>query len=83
MSEEVQETNGNDKALMLRRWKNRRRMAWVSLLSMTLITFLILFTNLVPEKRLEVLSEVITWYYFCSASIIGAYMGFTTWASKK
>lgn len=79
----VVEANGNDKALVMRRWKNRRRMAWVSLISMTVITFLILFTNFVPEARLKVLSEVITWYYFCSASIIGAYMGFTTWASKK
>lgn len=75
--------NGSDKQLVYRRWKNRRRMAWVSLLSMTAITYLILFTNWVPKEKLEVLSEVITWYYFCSASVIGAYMGFTTWASKK
>ena len=83
MTEEVKEENGNDKELMQKRWKNRRRMAWVSLLSMTGVTYMILFTNMVPEARLAVLSEVITWYYFCSASIIGAYMGFTTWASKK
>jgi len=76
------EINGNDVALMHRRWKNRRRMAWISLISMLLITALIFFTNLVEIERLKVLTEVITWFYFSCASIIGAYMGFTTWASK-
>jgi uncharacterized membrane protein len=66
-----------------RRWQNRRRMAWVSLVSMIGVTVLILFTNIVPVERLNVLSEVITWFYFCCASVIGAYMGFTTWASRK
>lgn len=65
------------------RWKNRRRMAWFSLISMIGITILILFTDLVPVARLSILSEVITWFYFCCASVIGAYMGFTTWASKS
>jgi len=84
MGDIVEDTlNGDDKALTMRRWKNRRRMAWVSLISMTVITFLILFTNLVTPEKLKVLSEVITWYYLSAASIIGAYMGFTTWASKK
>ena len=78
---EVKEAIDNDPALNKKRWQNRRRMAWVSLLSMTLVTYLILFTNLVPEERLKILGEVITWYYFCSASIIGMYMGATTWAS--
>lgn len=77
------EQNGNDPALNKKRWQNRRRMAWTSLISMILVTWMILFTNYVPKEKLEVLSEVITWYYFCSASIIGAYMGFTTWSAKK
>ena len=77
------ETNGDDLSLLSKRWKNRRRMAWMSLISMTIITFLILFTNFVSVERLAVLGEVITWYYFCSASIIGMYMGATTWASIK
>lgn len=72
-----------DPTLNKQRWKNRRRMAWWSLVSMTLITMLVLFTDLCPESKLAVISEMITWYYFCSASIIGAYMGFTTWASKS
>jgi len=75
--------NGSDKALVYRRWKNRRRMAWMSLISMIIITGLILFTNLVPIEKLKVLSEVITWYYLGCVSVVGAYMGFTTWAGKK
>jgi len=72
-----------DPALDKKRWQNRRRMAWVSLISIVSVTGLILFTNLVPESRLQILSEVITWFYFSLASVIGAYMGFTTWASRK
>lgn len=77
------EISGDDPDLMKKRWQNRRRMSWVSLISMTVVTYLILFTNLVSVERLGVLGEVITWYYFCSASIIGMYMGATTWASIK
>lgn len=79
MSDEITTKNGNGRV----RWKNRRKMAWTSLISMTLVTYLILFTNWCPPERLTILSEVITWYYFASASIIGAYMGFTTWAARS
>jgi len=65
------------------RWTNRRRMAWLSLFTMILVTLLIFFTDLIPESRLSILGEVITWFYFCMASVIGAYMGMTTWASIK
>ena len=64
------------------RWKNRRKMAWTSLISMICIT-LILLTSFVPETRLKILTDIITWYFFASASVIGAYMGFTTWADRK
>lgn len=80
MSEETN-TNGIEASKV--RWKNRRRMAWISLISMILITYLILFTNIVPESRLTILSDVITWYYGGSVSIIGFYMGMTTYAHIK
>ena len=76
MAEEQNNGNGDLK----NRWKNRRRMAWTALVSMIITTILILFV--IPEPRLALLSEVITWFYFSMASVIGAYMGFTTWASK-
>jgi hypothetical protein len=59
-------------------WKNRRRMAWISLISIFVITLLVFFV--VPEHRLKLLSDVITWFYFTMASVVGGYMGFTTWA---
>ncbi len=84
VSDEVKKVdpNSDDKPLV-KRWKNRRRMAWSSLISMIFVTAMILFTDTVEIERLKVLSEVITWFYFSCASIIGAYMGFTTYANIK
>jgi len=64
------------------KWRGRRMMARVSLYSMILLMFAILFGP-VEETRLATLQEPITWFFFAMTSIIGAYMGFTTWASKK
>ena len=84
MEEEIQKSNGNGNSdVMKTRWKNRRRMAWISLISIVVVTVLILFTNIVEVERLKVLSEVITWFYFSCASIIGMYMGATTFAHIK
>lgn len=80
--DEDKNLNGDDLVTWKLRWKNRRRMAWVALISMISITALILFTDLVELERLKILTEVITWFYFSCASVIGAYMGFTTWASR-
>jgi hypothetical protein len=74
---EIENNNGNQKT----RWKNRRRMAWGSFFSMMILTGVLLFAPIETE-RLKVLAEPITWHYLACASIIGAYMGFTTWASK-
>ena len=74
MAEEV--TDGN------LRWKNRRRMAWTSLIAILVVTLLMFFAP-VEIERLKVISEAITWFYFAAASIIGAYMGFTSWSDKK
>ena len=71
-------TTGNNKE----RWKNRRRMAWTSLIAILAVTGILLFGP-VDVERLKVIGEPITWFYFASASIIGAYMGFTSWSDKK
>jgi len=63
------------------RWKNRRKMAWISLGSMIAVTGILIFAP-ISDTRLKAISEPITWFYFAMASVIGAYMGFTTWASK-
>ncbi len=81
MSEEHNSINGikMEKA----RWKNRRRMAWTSLISMILVTYALLFTTWCPETRLTIVAEVITWYYLGCVSVVGAYMGVTTYAHIK
>ena len=79
-TDKLEKINGNGNGRV--RWKNRRRMAWTSLISMLFITLCLLFAP-IDNERLKVVSEPITWFYFASASVIGAYMGFTTWASKK
>lgn len=76
MADEVKNVNNKE------RWKNRRRMAWTSLVAILVVTFLMFFAP-VEIERLKVISEAITWFYFASASIIGAYMGFTSWSDKK
>lgn len=63
-----------------RRWKHRRRMAYISLVSILIMTYLILF--IVPLNRLDKLDELITWFYIVMGSIIGAYVGFATFDDK-
>lgn len=58
------------------RWKNRRRMAWTSLIYIIIKTILILFV--VDAERMAIITEPITWSYFCASAIVGAYMGAAT-----
>ena len=63
------------------RWKNRRRMAWISLFYFMVKTLLLLFV--VDPERIKVLTEPLVWSYFCSAGIVGAYMGAATYEHLK
>ncbi len=65
-----------------RRWKNRRRMAWISLVAINIVTLILLFVP-IPVDRLKVIAEPLIWSYFAFTSVIGAYMGFTAYASKR
>lgn len=60
-------------------WRNRRRMAWGAFISIIVVTLLCFFW--VDIERLKVLETVVTWFYMAMASIVGAYMGFATYAS--
>ncbi len=85
MSEQVNisqmEEIENDKL----RWKNRRRMAWTSLISMISITFIMILAPefIISIPKMQVISEFVTWFYFACTGIIGAYMGVTTYAHLK
>ena len=63
-------------------WKHRRRMAYISLYGIIAVTA-VLLGPWVPVDRVAKLSDLISWFYFSLASIVGAYMGFATWSAKS
>lgn len=64
------------------KFKNRRRMAWMAITSMAIYTA-VLLTPLIEIARIKSLENILDMFYIAMASIVGAYMGFATWASKK
>jgi hypothetical protein len=60
----------------------QKKMAWTAIISM-LIFSMLLFTPVIPESRVKVLSELLGLFYLAQAGIVGAYMGFSTWMSKN
>ena len=58
------------------RWNTRRKMAWVSLWSIILITvFLVLYPD---DSRIIALAAILQTFYVVMTTIIGSYVGFTT-----
>lgn len=43
----------------------------------------LLVTPLIAESRIHAAADVLSWFYFAMASIVGAYVGFATWAAKQ
>tara|TARA_B100001093_G_C26090068_1_gene702377 strand:- start:64 stop:354 length:291 start_codon:yes stop_codon:yes gene_type:complete len=58
------------------------RLARFSLLGMCVYTIL-LFMPFIPDERIKLLTSVSELLYISLASVVGAYMGFTSWASRK
>lgn len=58
----------------------RKRMAWVALISMDIMALLAMLA--VKESRLSVLSEMMTWFFLGMTSIVGAYVGFSSFEDK-
>ena len=57
-------------------WKNRRRMAWLSIITCLLLgTYLM---TLAPVEKLEHLANI--YYYYClfCGMVVASYMGFTS-----
>jgi len=65
----------NKEEITKRRWRVRRRMAIAAFLYLVLIVPTLLF---VPEKKLDVLSNVATVVIGAMATIIMVYIGFAT-----
>lgn len=66
--------------LLALRWRHRRRMAYLALFAVFLVTYWAMFV--IPIDRLNALDEVITWFFIVMGSIIGAYVGFSTLDDK-
>lgn len=60
---------------------NRRRMAWVSLIAMIATAFALLF--LVSDSRLEKVKDMLDLYWIALGGIVGAYVGISTWMTKR
>lgn len=77
---DIRKMSKEEKALYFDNWKNKRKMAWVALISMLIVTCLLMFV--ITPDRLTIISEPIIWFFFSMASIVGAYMGFSVLASN-
>lgn len=60
---------------------NRRKMAWVSLIAMIVTAFSLLF--LVSDARLEKVKDILDLYWIALGGIVGAYVGISTWMTKR
>ena len=58
-----------------RKQMHQRNMAWVSLGSMLVFT-IIMFTPLIPDSRIKLLTDLSNLFYLAQAGIVGAFMGF-------
>lgn len=63
------------------RAKSRRGMAWLALIAMIVSAFCFMFV--VPESRLKTLDGLLEIYWIGLSSIVGAYVGISTWMSRK
>ena len=62
------------------RAKNRRRMAWVSLVAMIITAFALMFY--VDEKRLGTLSGLLELYWLGLGGVVATYVGVSAWSKK-
>ena len=61
---------------------SHRFMAQAALAAILIFTFL-LFTPFVSTERINAISELASMFYLASASIVGGYMGVSTWMSRR
>ena len=61
---------------------SQRRMAWVCLLSVLVLTVL-LVSPAVAATRVDALSDLVGQFYISMAGVIGAHMGVQAWMSRR
>jgi len=73
--------NTYEEIIYERKAKNRRRMAWLSLIALIGSGLLLMF--LVPESRLGSLDGLLELYWISLGGVVGAYVGISAWATKR
>lgn len=63
-----------------KRAANRRRMAWVSLISMIASAFALMFV--VSDERLAKLDGLLELYWIALGGVVGAYVGISAWTKR-
>ena len=66
-----------DSSTISNQFKNKKWLAWVALISTIMVMFSVLFC--LDDGKIKVVSGIIQWFFTLMASIIGAYVGFSTW----
>lgn len=66
-------------------FNNRRRMAWLAMISMIALMIVLLFDwpKKIDNERLKLLQEPIVWFFLSMTAVIGSYMGFTSQIMSK
>ena len=59
----------------------QKLMAWLAIIVMVVAT-IVLFTPLVPDSRVNALSDLLGLFYFSLCGIVGTYMGATAFMHK-
>ena len=62
--------------------ESQKKMAWVALVAIIVFTAF-MFSPWVPGEKAQTLANLSDIFYVSMASIIGAYMGFTSWVARK
>jgi hypothetical protein len=59
----------------------QKLMAWLAILVMSAVT-VVLFTPIIPDSRVNALSDLLGLFYFSMCGIVGTYMGATAFMHK-
>ena len=61
--------------------ESQKKMAWVAIIVM-IVSTVVLFSPIIPDTRVQALSDLLGLYFISLAGIAGTYMGATAWMHK-
>tara|TARA_R110000824_G_C14911161_1_gene646626 strand:+ start:347 stop:649 length:303 start_codon:yes stop_codon:yes gene_type:complete len=62
--------------------ESQKQMAWLAMISMVLFS-IFLMLPVMPDSRVQALSDLLGLFYIAQASIVAAYFGATAFMSRK